>query len=387
LKLLPWDYGVRNLGRSPARLASGVIGMALVTAVIIGAAGFVTGMGRTLRGSADPRNVILLGAGSEESVERSEIQASVPGIAAASIPGVRRSLGVPMASPEVNLAVVVGLTRDDTTAHFANFRGVTAMAFAVHASVRIVEGRAPGPGEILVGRHAATRMGVPAEALLPGASLWLDDRPWPISGIFEAPGTVMEAEIWAPLQDLRVATRKEMLSSVVLAMESEEAFEEADLFASQRLDLELVALREVDYYASLHAFYGPVRIMVWTTALLIAVGALLGGLNTLHAAFAGRVRELAALQVIGFSRGALLLGLVQEAMITAAAGSLLGAAAAVLLLDGRAVRISMGTFGLAVDGPTVALGLGVGLLLGAVGVLPPAWRCLRMNVAEALKAA
>ena len=42
---------------------------------------------------------------------------------------------------------------------------------------------------------------------------------------------------------------------------------------------ELVAMRESDYYASLLAFYRPVRAMIWGTALLIALGGLLGGLG------------------------------------------------------------------------------------------------------------
>jgi len=40
--------------------------------------------------------------------------------------------------------------------------------------------------------------------------------------------------------------------------------------------------------------------MTWITAGLIAAGALFGGINTLYAAFASRVREMATLQAIGF---------------------------------------------------------------------------------------
>ena len=47
----------------------------------------------------------------------------------------------------------------------------------------------------------------------------------------------------------------------------------------------------------------------------------------------------------------------------------------------------MGAFGLAVDGPAMVGGLAVGLALGVVGALPPAWRSLRLPIAEALRAA
>jgi putative ABC transport system permease protein len=385
VRLLPFEYGVRNLGRSPARFLLGVAGTALAALLVTAAAAFVRGMGRSFEASADPRNVILVSVGSEDSAERSEIAASVPGIAAASVPTIRRVLDRPLVSPEVNMAVVVRAARDGADI-LANFRGVTATAYLVHGSVRVTEGRAPGAGEVMAGRYAEVRMGLDEGALAPGRSLWLDGKEWKVSGRFEAPGTVLEAELWTPLQDLRVATRKEKLSTVVLGLEGSDVAD-VELFASRRLDLELSVLRETEYFERLFAFYRPVRGMVWATAILVAAGAFLGGLNTLHASFAGRIRELAALQVLGWPRYALFIGFLQEALLTAAAGALVGTGLALLLLDGRAVRISMGAFGLAVDGPSVAAGLATGLLLGAVGAVPPAWRCLRLGVAEALKAA
>jgi putative ABC transport system permease protein len=386
VRLLPWEYGVRSLGRSPSRLLLGSLGTALVVFLLVAAGGFARGMGRSLRGTAEPGNVILVSAGSEDSVERSEIAATVPGIAEASVPGVRRVLGTAFVSPEVNLALLAAVAAAPDAPRLANFRGVTRTAFLVHPRVRVVEGSAPGPGEVMVGRFAAVRMGVAEGDLAVGKDLLLDGRPWRIAGRFEAPGTVMEAEIWAPLQDLRVASKKEKLSSVVLTVEDPADAGEADLFAKRRLDLELTAIPEAVYFGSVEAFYRPVRIVVWTTAILVAAGAFLGGITTLYAAFAARARELATLQVLGFSRAAILLGLVQESLLLASAGSLAGAAAGAILLDGVAVRITMGAFGLAVDAPVLAGGLGAGLLLGVLGVIPPAWRCLRMPVAEALKA-
>src|SRR5436190_13487627 len=98
LRLLPWDYAVRNLARSPVRLALSVAGSALVVLLVITAGAFVRGMGRTLAITGGPNNVILLGAGSEESVERSEIPPTVPGLVAASVGGIDARLGVPFAS-------------------------------------------------------------------------------------------------------------------------------------------------------------------------------------------------------------------------------------------------------------------------------------------------
>ena len=394
---LPWEYAIRNLGRVPSRTLLSVLGSALVVLLVVAATAFVRGMGESLgddeRASSAAtgfgHNVILLGAGSEESVERSEIGAGVPGIAAASVPGVATSMGAPLVSPEIVFATQVGLPDAAATTLptrvFATFRGVRDEGWLVHRQVRIVEGRAPGHDEVVVGRLAATRMNVPDDALAIGSTVTLDERPFTIVGAFEAPGTVFESELWCGLEDLRVATRRDMLSCVVLAMQSKDGVEDAEIFTKQRLDLELVAMGEAEYYAGVFAFYAPVRWMVWITAGLVGLGAVLGGLSTLYAAFAARVREFATLQTLGYSRLAVLRSLGQEALLSAAAGSLLAVVAALFLLDGRAVRISMGAFGLSVDEVVVATGLVTGLVVGVLGVLPPALRCLRIPVAQALR--
>jgi len=385
MKLLPWEYAVRNLRRHPLRLCLSVAACVLVVLMIMSAAAFVRGMEKSMQLSGGEKNVLLIGAGSEESLERSEITPSAAGIAAASIDGIKTRLGVPYVSPEVHMATLVKLDRGDEHTLLTLFRGVTSTAFLVHPQVRITSGRAPGQNEILVGKLASAKMGVPDDRLAVGKTLWMDGRTWIISGRFEAPGTVMEAELWCPLKDLQLAAKRDNLSCIVIALGTAE-LADVKYFCQQRLDLEIVALPEAEYYGKLLKFYRPVQSVVWITAILIALGGLFGGLNTMYAAFAARIRELGTLQAIGFSRAAIIVSLIQESLLACAAGSLLASLAGVILLDGFAVRFSMGAFGMAMDGPVLAVGLTSGLALGLFGALPPAWRCLRMPVAESLKA-
>jgi predicted lysophospholipase L1 biosynthesis ABC-type transport system permease subunit len=65
--------------------------------------------------------------------------------------------------------------------------------------------------------------------------------------------------------------------------------------------------------------------MVWATAALIAMGGLFGGLNTMYAAFAARVRELGTLQTLGFPRRAIAVSFLQESLLATAAGGLAAA--------------------------------------------------------------
>jgi putative ABC transport system permease protein len=386
--LLPFDYAVRNLGRSRIRLVLSVLGSALVVLLVIAAGGFVRGMDRALRATGAEQNVMVMGIGSEESVERSEISAATASLIEASVSGIRTRAGVAYISPEVHVMLPVRAGVEGERAGHALLRGITPAATLVHSNVSLVEGRLARPGmdELMVGRMAATTIGLPESDLRVGGILRIDNRPWTIVGRFAAPGSVLDAEVWAPLADLMAATKRDTVSCVVVTLEPGEA-ESADIaaFALMRPDLELAAMPEREYYDQLSAFFAPIRAVAWITAALIAIGGLFGGLNTMYAAFASRVRELGTLQSLGFRRGAIITSLVQESSLATAAGALGACAVGVWLLDGVGVRFSAGAFALVVDTTVVLIGLVSGIALGLIGALPPAWRCLRMPIPTALK--
>lgn len=381
--MLPLSYAVRNLFRSKARLLQTIGGSALVVLLVMAAVAINDGMKRVLSASGSSNNVILVGAGSEESIQRSEVADRAGGIAESAVPGIAEALGVRAVSSEIHYMSYLELGGGERRQ--ALFRGVTPQALHVHPEVRITAGGFPAAGQLMAGRLAWRKLGVGQDDLVPGRQVVLDGQPMTISGTFAAPGTVLESELWANLGDLRVLAKRETVSCVVLRLDDPADFAEADLFAKQRLDLELSALRENDYYARLSSFFKPLRVMTWITAGLIAAGALFGGINTLYAAFASRVREMATLQAIGFGRGALLASLVQESTLACMAGTLLASMAALLFLDGRTVPFSIGAFTLDI-GPGVALtGILTGLFLGLLGALPPAIRCLKPALPVALR--
>jgi putative ABC transport system permease protein len=400
MRLLPIEYAVRNLGRSAARLCLSVLGGVLVVVLVMGAGGFVAGMRASLRPAGHERNVLVLGTGSEESLERSEIPASTAGLLAASLAGVRSAAGVKYVSPEVHVQLRVvaggaGGEPGDAAGRDAGalvlVRGVTPAALLVHPGVQVVEGRPPmpGAGEVMAGRLAHVRLGLSPSALAVGRTVMIEGRPWRVSGVMAAPGSVIEAEVWMPLTDLKQLTRRETDSCVVLTLgEGPGAAELADVeaFCRQRLDLEITAMSERAYYGALAAFFAPIRLATWVGAGLIAVGALLGGMNTMYAAFAARARELGMLRCLGYRAGAIVVSLVTESCLATAAGAVIGAAASMALLDGVAVQFSMGAFGLRIEPWVVVAGLAAGLGLGLAGAIPPAVRCLRMPIPEALKA-
>jgi len=381
--MLPFTYAVRNLFRSKTRLLQTVGGSAVVVLLVMSSVSINHGMTRVLSASGSERNVILIGAGSEESIQRSEVAETTAGIAETGIAGIAETLGVRAVSSEIHYMNFLSLP--DGRRSQGMLRGVTPQALRVHPEVRLVEGAFPSAGQVMVGRLAWRKLGFSEHDLRVGGAIMLDGRELTISGHFAAPGTVLESEIWASLSDLRVLAKRESLSCVVVRLDDPADYPEADLFAKQRLDLELSALRESDYYARLSSFFKPLRAMTWITAGLIAAGAIFGGINTLYAAFASRVREMATLQAIGFGRGPLLISLIQESMLACLTGALLASVVAVSLLDGMTVPFSIGAFTMEI-GPDVAIaGIITGLSLGLLGALPPAIRCLKPALPTALR--
>jgi ABC-type antimicrobial peptide transport system permease subunit len=136
----------------------------------------------------------------------------------------------------------------------------------------------------------------------------------------------------------------------------------------------------------LQRHYGPVRWLAWLIVVIIAGAGVFTGMNIMYGAVAGRVRELATLQTLGFSRRAIALSLIQEGVLLAALASLLAGCVGVFVLQGMAVRFTMGAFTLNMDGTTLLIGFGAGLFIGVLGSIPPAIRAMRLMVVEGLKA-
>jgi ABC-type lipoprotein release transport system permease subunit len=265
-------------------------------------------------------------------------------------------------------------------------RGVTLTAPLVRRRVRLVDGHWPGPGEVIVGRLAAAKLGCREADLALGGEIGMDGKNWKIAGHFAAQGSTFESELWCRLPDLQQALKRQDLTLVAVLLEPGHSASEIELFCKERVDLELQAVSERDYYASLQRFYRPIRWLAWAVVWLVIGSGVFAGFNAMYGAVAGRTRELASLQAIGFRRRAILLSLLQESTVLGTSASLVASVMAFSLLNGIAIRFTMGAFSLLLDEVAVLVALSVGLLLGVVGAIPGAIRALRMPVVESLKA-
>ena len=383
-RLLPWEYAIRNLFRRPLRTFLTFSGLTTVIVLVLVVMGFIRGLERSLAVSGDPRTALIFSLGMGQNLEYSSIAMRTSDLVPASVGGIQERFGQKYVSPELYLGTQIGV--GDREPAMGLVRGVTRASLLVRGQVEIEEGNWPQSGEVMLGRMAAAKLEATQAETSVGQSIKLEGRTWRISGIFSAGGAAFESEAWCRLDELQQAMKRQDLSIVAVTLAPGADFADFDLFCKERLDLELQAMPEIDYYDSLQKDYGPVRWLAWLVVLLVAGAGVFAGLNTMYGSVVGRIAELSTLQTIGFVRRSVVVSLIQEGVLLAAAASLLAALIALTFVNGAAVRFTMGAFSLRIDSGVVLIGCGVGLALGVFGAIPPAIRALRMPIVDGLKA-
>jgi ABC-type lipoprotein release transport system permease subunit len=375
--MLPFSYALRNLWRRRARTVATVLGIALTTLLVIVMTAFAGGLERAGGRSARDDVVVLVGTSSEADLVRSVVPRGNAENAAAAAPGVLSHGGVRAASVELHIATRTG-------DRIGLMRGVTPGAYLVRPQVTLVEGHEPRePFELMVGRLAATRMGLDPDDLAVGRTIRLEQRDWRISGRFAAPDTILEAELWARLEDLMLATKREDVSCVALRLESPDRLADVSYFAAKRLDLEVVAVPERTMMATLERGLVPIIALARWMAILVLLGGGFACANTMFAAVLARTRELGTLRALGYSPAAVAVALLQESALVAFLGGAIGTFLA-LAIGSVSIRFPMGAFTLELDVLRRGLGLGAALASGLLGGLVPAWRAVRMPLTDAL---
>jgi putative ABC transport system permease protein len=383
-RLLPWEYAIRNLFRRPLRTGLTLAGLTIVVLLVFVVVGFVRGLENSLTVSGDPQTAIVFSLGMGQNLEYSSISMNTSDLLAASVEGIEQRYKEKYVSPELYLGTEMKVADSDQL-RLGLVRGVMPSILLVRRQLQLLQGDWPKTGEVIVGRLAAAKLGVRSDDLAIGNTLHFEDHDWRISGIFAAGGAAFESEVWCRLDELQQAMKRQDLSLVAVTLAPGTDISNLELFCLERLDLELQATPEPEYYATLQKDYGPVRMLAWLVVVLVAGAGVFAGLNTMYGAAIGRIRELATLQTIGFARRAMLVSLVEEGAILAAAASLLATLIALLFINDAAIRFTMGAFALRIDEVAVLIGCSVGLAVGVIGAVPPAIRAMKMPVVDGLK--
>ena len=384
-RLLPWEYAIRNLFRRPLRTALTFAGLTTVVLLVFVVVGFIRGLEKSLAVSGDPQTAIVFSLGMGQNLEYSSISMSTNDLVAASVEGIQERYGQKYVSPELYLGHGDQSGRQRPAAIRPGARRDAARS-----------ARAP-PGASLnkaIGRNRAkcSSAGLPPPSSAPrsdelaiGNTIHFEDRDWRISGMFSRRRRGLRIGSLVPAR--RTATGHETPGPQSRGRHARPGNRNLQsrivLPGAPRPGTSSDARDR--YYATLQKDYRPVRMLAWFVVLLVAGAGIFAGLNTMYGAAIGRIRELATLQTIGFARRAMLVSLVQEGAVLAAAASLFATMIALVFVNNAAIRFTMGAFSLRIDEVAVLIGCSVGLAVGIIGAVPPAIRAMKMPVVDGLK--
>ena len=379
-----------NVRSIPQRLwmsVASVVSIALVVAVLLGFLALANGFSQTLKGSGSPNVVIVLrdGSGAELNsvIGRDQIDLLAGG------PGIKLGAdGKPLISAELML-VVDGIKKSSGTKANMPLRGIGPNGLAVRSQVRMREGRmfAPGSNEIVVGAGLLREFA----GFEMGKTIRFGAQTWRVVGVFEAPGTVFESELWADAPVVQsLFNRGTSFQTARIALNSPAAVPAFVAYVKGDPRLQLKAESEQAYFAAQAERSGLlIKYVGWPLGLIMSVGALAGALNTMYASVASRASEIATLRVIGFSGFSAFMGTMCEALVLSALGALLGTAICTLLFNGlSASTLGAGftqvAFRLQVGPELVGQAVILALVIGFVGGVFPGLRAARQRPLLAL---
>ena len=366
-----------------------VIGIAGVVAVLISVLAMGAGFRHTLADSGRADRAIILRGGSDAELNSNLTRSDIDTISNA--PGLAKDADGKAAMSN-ELVTVVNIPKIDTgTDANITLRGVGLKLGSVRPELKVVDGRMfrPAVRELIAGAGAAKQF----RGLTVGSVLRLRNADWTVTGMFMSNGDVHESELLADVDTVGSSIERNGYSSAVALLTSAAAFTRFRDALTTDPQLKVDVQREPDYYAAQSkALSKAINVVGNTVAVIMAIGAMFGALNSMYSAVAARGLEIATLRAIGFGALPVLMSVMIEALLLSFLGGIVGASLAWLFFNGHSVSTLGGAFAQVVFQLTVTRGLIItgivwACVIGLLGGFFPALRAARLPVAEALRAA
>lgn len=384
--MVPIKYNIQSLKARGVSTLMSIFGIGIVIGVMLSMMALYNGVWKaTLAfGSKDAMMVLREGAQAEVSSwvtkEAYRIIRALPGIQ-------KDDKGQPLISPEIVIAFKIP-KKDDPKGSNVNARGVTQNAFLMRPYVRLVQGKMfrPGTNEIIVARRIRDRF----SNMDVGDTFKFGPQTWNVVGVFDAAGTAFASEIWADVDYLGSARKRNAYSSLMIRPIDHAAFESIRASIKDDNRLKLQVKTEYDYYVGQTTGLLGIVILVFIVTAFMVAAAILATMNTMFTAVSLRKRELATMRAIGFKRRTIVAAMVIESAFVALVGGVLG-----VLMALPVNFISTGTvnwqtfsevaFNFRVDEVVAAIGILLAVISGVVGGLIPAISAARLPITRALR--
>jgi putative ABC transport system permease protein len=381
-----------NLRSLPQRLGPSsviIVGSAGVVAVLVAVLAMAAGMSKTLRGTGHDDRAIVLRNGSA-----SESGSALPRSAARIIsdaPGIKHDNdGNPLVTAEP-LRLLKLFKRDDASEVTAVLRGLGPQAALVRPELKIVEGRMfrPSVNELIVGKAARAQY----QGTEIGGHIMTRTATWLVVGTFTSNGDAHESELMADANTVMSSDNGATYASVTLLLDAPSSLRMVRDSLAGNPALRVDVIPERDYFARQSNTVGRLlSVLVYVVGSIMGIGAIFAALNTMYSAVSTRAMEIATLRALGFGSAPIVVSVLIEALLLAAAGGILGACAAWLFFNGRTVSTTQGSayaqliFDIRVTLQLTIIGVAVSGTIGFIGGLFPAIRAARISIATALRA-
>ena len=385
---IPLVYNVRSVRARWTSTIVAVVGVAGTVGVFVAMLSLARGFRATLVSSGSADNALITRAGATSEMTSGVSLDSVKIIQDA--PGIARGADGPLLTPEAVLMAPIPLRSTGTDAN-VELRGVAPNVLTIRSNVKIIEGRMfrPGLSEIVVGKNAKTTY----SGLTLGSTIWLGSARWEVVGIFDAGGSAFDSEVWGDAHLLNGAYKRPdtFSQSVTVRLASPAALQKLkdSLTADPRLNVDVT--REIDYYAKQSTRMTQlINTLGGFVALIMAIGAVFGALNTMYSAVAERGREIATMRALGFGGPSVVFSFLVEALLISFTGGVIGCLA-VLPLNGLTTStmnfqtFSNLAFAFKITFDLLWMGVLFALVMGVLGGMPPAIRAAQRPVASALR--
>lgn len=358
-----------------------VVGIGAVVAVLVSVLAMGSGFQATLIDAASPDRALILRKGSDGEMSSGVGQDAAAVVA--QLPGV---VGV---SAELFAVADVPKRDSDGVANLP-LRGVSPDGFTMRPSVRVVEGRMFkwGTREVIAGVKAAHEF----QGVDLGAELPLRDMSLPIVGFFEADGGAYESELWTDVRTMQGALRRPDFSALRMQYDPDMEASLNDLVEEgKRLQLDFIP--ETEFYAEQsQGTTAIINVFGYVVAIIMAIGAIFGALNTMYSAVSVRAREIATLRALGFAGLPVVVSVMIEALLLALLGGVIGAGGSYVAFNGytastlNQASFSQVAFDFAVTPELMSLGVIWAIALGFVGGLLPAVQAVLAPIVDVLSA-
>lgn len=387
IPIISW-MNIRNIPQRLGTSSVAVFGVACVVGVFIGVLSMASGFQRTMTKGGAEDVAIIMRKGATSEMASGMGYGQVQEIS--HLPGIAKQGEEPLSSPELYVVVDVNKRSTNSSANVP-LRGVLPAAFSVRKNLKIVEGRmfTPGTYELVVGRAVQRQF----SQLNVGDKIKFGSTEWTVVGAFDSEGGLAESELWCDAKVLQEVYRRGNSYQIVRAkLDGKEGFEKLKAGLASNPTFNFSATLESDYLADQSKPLSDfIRQIGWPVAILMAIGAIFGAINTMYTSVSTRTREIATLRAIGFGALPVAISTLIESILLSIIGGLIGALVVYLIFNGYTVStlnfssFSQVVFDFAVTKDLIIQGIWFAVVIGFIGGFFPAIRAARLPIATALR--